>query len=298
MQSKTFVENRIETGFKAKAKAYMELMKFRLTGFVAFSAVFGFAMAADGMSSWTQLLIVGLSGLMITGGANALNQLFEKSLDAKMERTKDRPMPQGRLSDNENLIFALLMGIGGVALLGYFFNLPAALLGIIGYLSYAFVYTPMKQMTPFAVFVGAIPGALPPMIGWVAFTGALTSGGWLLFAFQFFWQFPHFWAIAWLMDDDYKLAGFRMLPTSSGRSVRSARLILTYSICLALMAWFPWRMGMVELSGALGLLVIGLLFAYPAWRLFRQPENMKNARYLLFASFFYLPLMQLIFWLS
>ncbi|MEM6346334.1 MAG: heme o synthase [Bacteroidota bacterium] len=297
MQSKTYVDNR-KLGLGAKAKAFLELTKMRLTSFVAFSAVFGFAIAAAGTASWIQLLIVGLAGFMITGGANALNQLFEKDLDAKMTRTAARPMPEGRLTDGETLIFALLLGIGGVGLLGYFFNLPAALLGIIGYLSYAFVYTPMKQMTPFAVFVGAIPGALPPMIGWVAFTGALTSGGWLLFAFQFFWQFPHFWAIAWLMDDDYKLAGFRMLPTASGRSKRSARLVLAYSLCLAIMAWFPYRMEMVEFYGMLGLVSIGLLFSVPALMLFRQPDNLKNARYLLFASFFYLPLMQLIFWLS
>ncbi|MFK7924762.1 MAG: heme o synthase [Bacteroidia bacterium] len=297
MESKTIVENR-KSVIGLKLKAFVELTKLRLTIFVAFSAVFGFAMAAGGLSTWTQLLIVGLAGMMITGGANALNQLFEKDLDAKMKRTLARPMPEGRLSSSETLIFALLLGIGGVALLGYFFNLAAALLGIIGYLSYAFVYTPMKQMTPFAVFVGAIPGALPPMIGWVAFTGALTTGGWMLFAFQFFWQFPHFWAIAWLMDDDYKLAGFRMLPTASGRSKRSARLVLAYALCLAIMALFPWRMGMVELWGMISLAVLGLLFSVPAIMLLRQPENLKNARYLLFASFFYLPLMQLVFWLS
>ena len=205
MQSKTLVENgKLTGGVKARLKAYVELTKVRLTIFVAFSAVFGFSMAAGPLASWTQLLIVGLAGFMITGGANALNQLFEKELDAKMKRTQTRPLPEARLHPTETLVFALLMGGLGVAMLGYFFNLPSALLGIIGLLSYAFVYTPMKQMSPFAVFVGAIPGALPPLIGWVAFTGAISTVGWLLFAFQFFWQFPHFWAIAWLLDEDYQ----------------------------------------------------------------------------------------------
>ncbi len=284
--------------FRGKLKACMELTKFRLSFFVAFSAVFGFAMAAGAMSTWWQLLAIGLGGLLITGGANGLNQLFEKDLDAKMKRTQTRPLPEGRLSAGEAAVFSVLMGFSGVAMIGYFFNLPAALLGIIGLLSYAFVYTPMKRISPFAVFIGAIPGALPPLIGWVAFTGGLTLTGWLLFAFQFFWQFPHFWAIAWLMDEDYKRAGFRMLPTRHGRSKQSVKLMMAYSACLALMAWFPLQMGLVSVWGAGSLFLLGALYMLPTVWLHRNPAEMKYARKLLFASFFYLPLMQLVFWLG
>lgn len=283
---------------RLRMKAYMELTKFRLSFFVAFSAVFGFALAAGPMATWWQLLAIGFGGLLITGGANGLNQLFEKELDAKMTRTMKRPLPEGRLKDGEALVFAVLMGFSGVFTIGYFFNLPAALLGIIGLLSYSFVYTPMKRLSPFAVFVGAIPGALPPLIGWVAFTGTLSMTGWLLFAFQFFWQFPHFWAIAWLADEDYKKAGFFMLPTRQGRSRQGATFVLAYALCLAFMAFFPLQMGLIGWVGAVALFVLGLLYAVPAFKLRQQPLELGNAKRLLFASLFYLPLHQLVFWLG
>ena len=281
---------------RMKIRAYMELLKFRLSLLVALSAVFGYAMAAGG-GSWSLLVLMGIGGLMITGASNALNQVFERDYDRLMQRTAQRPMPTARLSPREAVVFALLLGMGGIALLGYFFNLEAALLGIIGLLSYAFVYTPMKRLSPFAVFVGAIPGGLPPLIGWVAFTGTLDAGGLLLFAFQFFWQFPHFWAIAWQLDEDYQRAGFKMLPTAGGRNLASARLMLVYTLCLVPMAYFPLRMGMVEWPGALALAGLGLLFAWPAWRLHRNLEN-QEARRLMFASFLYLPAIQLAFLLG
>ncbi|RMG75002.1 MAG: protoheme IX farnesyltransferase [Bacteroidetes bacterium] len=279
---------------RLKTRAYMELLKFRLSLLVALSAVFGYAMAAGDASSWGLLLLMGLGGLMITGASNTLNQVFEREYDAKMARTAQRPMPTARLSVREAVAFALVLGLGGIALLGYFFNLEAALLGIIGLLSYAFVYTPMKRLSPFSVFVGAIPGGLPPLIGWVAFTGGLEAGGLLLFAFQFFWQFPHFWAIAWQLDDDYQKAGFKMLPTASGRSQASARLILVYTLCLIPMAYFPLRLDMIAWPGALALVLAGLFFTWPAYRLFRNLDD-KDARRLMFASFLYLPAIQLAF---
>lgn len=279
---------------RLKLRAYSELLKFRLSLLVALSAVFGYAMAAGSSSSWSLLVLMGIGGLMITGASNALNQVFERVYDGMMERTAARPMPTGRLQVREAVIFALLLGMSGIALLGYFFNLEAALLGIIGLLSYAFVYTPMKRLSPFAVFIGAIPGGLPPLIGWVAFTGALDAGGLLLFAFQFFWQFPHFWAIAWQLDEDYQRAGFKMLPTASGRSKASARLMLIYTLSLVPMAYFPLRLEMVGWPGALALAGLGLLFAVPAWRLHRSLVT-QEARRLMFASFLYLPAIQLAF---
>ena len=282
------------TAFAFKAKAFSQLLKFRLSLLVAVSASFGYAMAAGGTASWMALGIMCLGGLLITGASNALNQLFEKEYDRLMTRTMARPLPEGRLSNGEALIFAIITAFLGIGLVGYYFNLPAALLGVIGLLSYAFVYTPLKRMTPFAVFVGAIPGALPPLIGWVAFTGSLEAGGLMLFVFQFFWQFPHFWAIAWLADEDYQKAGFKMLPSNSGKSKMSARLILVYALCLIPLAFFPWQMGMLNLVEAGLLAGLGALFAWPAVRLFRSLE-LAFARKLMFASFLYLPLMELIF---
>ena len=277
-----------------KAKAFNQLLKLKLSMLVALSAMFGYAMAAGPAFSWMKLLWMGLGGLMITGASNALNQIFEKSLDQKMKRTAQRPLPSGQLSENEALVFALLVALGGLVLLGYHFNLASTLLGVIGLISYAFVYTPMKQVSPFSVFVGAIPGSLPPLIGWVAVTGAIDLNGLLLFGFQFFWQFPHFWAIAWRLDEDYQRAGFKMLPTPSGKSKASARLMLIYTLCLVPLAYFPWEEGMIEWWAAIGLAALGMLFAFPALRLFQTLDG-RYAKQLMFASFLYLPLIQLVF---
>ncbi|MEL6251464.1 MAG: heme o synthase [Bacteroidota bacterium] len=281
-------------GLRDKVKGYQELLKFRLSFLVAISAVFGLAIAAEGAASGLQLFMIGLGGLLITGASNGLNQVFEKDLDAKMKRTQDRPLPTQRLTDNEAIIFSILIGAIGILLIGAFFNLPAALLGIIGLLSYAFVYTPMKRVSPIAVFIGAIPGGLPPLIGWVAWTGEIGMGGWILFVFQFFWQFPHFWAIAWLLDEDYKKAGFKMLPSASGKSKFSATLILMYTITMVPLVFFAWSSGLAGTWGLTALVVLGIIFCIPAFRLYRSLDD-KHAKALMFASFLYLPLSQLAF---
>ncbi len=274
-----------------KVKAFIDLLKLRLTSLVSVSASFGYAMAAGADISLVHLILLSLGGIMVTGSSNVLNQIFEREYDSMMKRTSGRPLPLGLLSVNEALIYAILLMIGGIGILGYFFNLPTALLGIIALLSYAFVYTPMKRISPFSVFVGAIPGALPPLIGWVAYTGHIGLEGWILFMIQFFWQFPHFWAIAWQLDEDYKKAGFKMLPTSDGKSQSCANLIFIYTICLIPMAWFPFQAEMIgELSATL-LVVAGLLFAIPAWQL-RKTLDIRAARGLMFASFIYLPVIQ------
>ncbi|MEL6193411.1 MAG: heme o synthase [Bacteroidota bacterium] len=278
----------------SNTKAYVKLLKLRLSMLVAVSAIFGYALAAGAPFNWSMMALIGLGGLMVTGASNILNQIFEKDLDALMSRTADRPIPTGQVSISGALIFALLIGLSGVILLGYVFNLVTALLGFIGLLLYGFVYTPMKRVSPFSVFVGAIPGALPPLIGWVAYTGQLDTPGILLFVFQFFWQFPHFWAIAWMLDDDYKKAGFKMLPTPEGRSSGGARLILLYTLCLVPLCWFPYQLVMINAWG-MGLLVVaGILFSIPAYMLWTKLE-MKHAKRLMFASFIYLPVIQLIF---
>lgn len=283
--------------FPQKAKAYIALTKFRLAMFVAFSATFGYAMAAKETFSVWQLLIITLGGYLITGGANALNQVFEREFDALMKRTAARPLPTEQLNVKEAAIFAVGMGMLGVAIIGYFFNLPAALLGIIGLLSYAFVYTPFKRVSPFAVFIGAIPGALPPLIGYTAVTGSIDTEGLILFAFQFFWQFPHFWAIAWLANEDYSKAGFKLLPSAAGKTEFSALMILLYALCHIPLGFLPYFAGMTGIIPATLLALIGLYFSVNAVHLFRKMED-KYARKLMFASFFYLPLIQVTFLLA
>jgi protoheme IX farnesyltransferase len=280
-----------------KIKAYVQLLKLRLSMLVALSAVFGYAMAGGTDSSVLSLLLIGLGGLLITGASNVLNQVFEKKYDSLMNRTSQRPMPLGQVSDLEGVAYALVVAVIGIAMLGYFFNLSAALLGIIGLLSYAFVYTPMKRISPFSVFIGAIPGGLPPLIGYVAFTGYIDMYGLILFAFQFFWQFPHFWAIAWRLDEDYQRAGFKMLPSSTGRSSYSALMITIYTLSMVPLALFPWSTGMVNGWIAIGLALAGVAFSIPAIRLQRSLD-MKFAKQLMFASFLYLPVIQVLFLLG
>ena len=261
---------------------------------VAVSSMFGYALAAGANFSPFLLMMIGIGGMAITGASNILNQVFERVYDAQMQRTMARPLPTGAMTIMESIIYALILAVGGVALIGYFFNLPAALLGIIGLLSYAFVYTPMKRWSPASVFVVAIPGALPPLIGWVGVTGTLDTPGLLLFGFQFFWQFPHFWAIAWLMDEDYQKAGFKMLPSSEGKGKMSAIFIVTYTVCLIPLAALPLIYGMVSIAGAIVLALLGLGFLYPALQLLKTLDA-RHAKRLMFASFLYLPLMQLTF---
>lgn len=279
---------------KEKIVSYIALLKGRLTLLVALSAAFGYGMAAGASFSWIHLLAISLGGFLVTGASNVLNQVFEKEHDAKMKRTAGRPIPTAKVNQIEGIVYALVLGIIGIVLIGYIFNLPSALLSVIALLLYAFVYTPMKRYSPFAVFVGAIPGALPPLIGWVAVTGSIDKAGLAIFAFQFFWQFPHFWAIAWLADEDYKRAGFRLLPTAEGKGKSTSKLILIYTCLLLPLIWLPAQIQLLNLYGILGLVVIGAAFIWPAWKLHKLQTD-TYAKYLLFASFFYLPFMQLIF---
>jgi protoheme IX farnesyltransferase len=277
-----------------KVKSFFHLLKFRLTTLVAISSVFGYAIAAGPLFVWWHLIAVAVGGIFVTGAANVLNQVIEKEYDKLMRRTSNRPLPSGVLSSKEAVIYALVLTVLGISILGGLFNLVTALLSLLGLLLYAFVYTPLKRISPISVFVGAIPGALPPMIGWVAVMGELSMGAWILFAFQFFWQFPHFWAIAWVQDEDYQRAGFKMLPTSAGKTEFCAMLIMVYTLCLIPMVVFPFSIGMIGWVGAIGLVVLGIFFGLPAIKLFKTLDD-KVARKLMFASFLYLPLSQILF---
>lgn len=270
------------------------LFKLRLGFFVVVSAVLGWYMAEDAMDLSTLLRLAG-GGYLLTGASNGLNQIYERRTDALMARTSNRPLPTGRLSTAAALAASLIAGAVGLACL-FSFNLLTGLLGLLALVSYAFVYTPLKAHTALSVFVGAIPGALPPMIGYVAATGDFGIEPGTLFAVQFMWQFPHFWAIAWVAHDDYAKAGFRMLPFASGRTRRSAWTILTYTAFCIPASLLPWALpNGAPMVGNVALVVAvatGLFFLFPAWRLYRSLE-VADARKLMFASFIYLPVVQL-----
>jgi protoheme IX farnesyltransferase len=238
-----------------------------------------------------------LGGFMVTGSSNAFNQIIEKDLDKLMSRTHKRPLPDNRMHVNEAMIFSFIMGVVGVFLLFYFINPICGILGIFALLSYTLLYTPLKKHTPFAVFVGAFPGAIPPMLGWVAATGKLDVMAFVLFSIQFIWQFPHFWAIAWVLDDDYKKAGFKMLPSLGGRNKSSAFQALVYSITLIPLSLLPFVFHVTGLISSIVIIMAGIFFMMRAIKLY-QTLTIESAKALMFGSFIYLPVIQIAMFLD
>jgi len=275
-----------------KVKDYAALAKLRLSFLVVFSAVIGYLFAGTGPISISHILVLVLGGILVTGASNAINQVIEKDIDKLMSRTKNRPLPAERMNVIEAIIAAGVMGISGILLLTYFFNPTAGVLSAISLLSYAFVYTPLKRVSPIAVFVGAIPGALPPMIGYVCATGRIDFVAIVLFSIQFFWQFPHFWSIAWIQHDDYKKAGIMLLPSSSGKTRMSAIQNIIYCTMLLLVSMIPFFFSWIGLVANIVIAAVGVIFMWMAWSHYRRCED-KTARILMFGSFLYLPVMQL-----
>ena len=278
----------------SRARDYNQLLKPNLSGMVVFSSVIGYLMAPNvhflwnDMTVWKQIIILFTGGMLVTGGANTINQILERDSDALMKRTRTRPMPDGRMGHVEAWIFAAVTGISGALLLGYCFNPAAGGLSFFSLLLYAFAYTPMKKVHPIAVFIGAIPGALPPLIGWVAATGGFAWGGWVLFLLQFFWQFPHFWAIAWVAFDDYNNAGIRMLPTREKETRFTGMQCILYSLVLIPMAMVPHAIGLVGAPGMWVCVACGIMY-FAASVAFYIKNDHKSARRVMFASFIYLP---------
>ena len=277
-----------------RVRAYSQLIKMRLALLVVFSAVFGYMMAPNVVGFDLMTLVwLSLGGILVTGASNTLNQVFEIEYDAQMTRTSKRPLVQQTVGVTEAVIFALVCGVGGIAILAIMFEgIVPALLGIIALLSYAFVYTPMKRVSPLAVLIGAFPGAMPPLIGWAAATGSLEPGAWILFLIQFIWQFPHFWAIGWLQAEQYEKAGFKMLPGNTGRSKYTASLVLVYTLLLVPVGLLPYSLGMIGPITLAVLVAAGLGFSFMSFKLFRN-MNPKAALGVMFASFFYLPIIQI-----
>lgn len=278
-----------------KLADYAAFIKLRLASLVVFSAVLGFMIVAKNNVDWMKIFWLTVAGFLVTGSANGFNQIIEKTTDTIMERTRMRPVPQERMNFSEASILASAIGIIGLIILWIFLNPLSSLLSALSILLYVGAYTPLKKHTAFAVLVGAFPGAFPPLLGAIAATpdfGSVPYEGLVLFAIQFVWQFPHFWSIAWVMDEDYKRAGFRMLP-SGERNKASAFQILVYTLFLLLMSMVPVFFGMTHTVAApVIILFCGLFFFYQAVKLYRDC-SVKSAREVMFGSFAYLPLIQL-----
>jgi protoheme IX farnesyltransferase len=281
-------------------KDLVKLVKFRLTFLVVFSASISFLIGSqiitaanpNGVINWVNWAKLIIGGFLITGAANGFNEIIEKDLDRLMTRTADRPLPAGRMNNGQALVISLLMGVCGTYLLGSL-NLLTGFLSVFAIILYAFVYTPLKQKTPISVFVGAIPGALPPLIGYVAANPTIDQIALILFGIQFMWQFVHFWAIAWVLDDDYKLAGFRLLPTGK-RDRASAVVTFIFAVALVPVSILPTYYGHGGYYVGGVSLVCSFIFLYQSFVLMRTLE-IKSARQLMFGSFIYLPVVQLMF---
>ncbi len=272
-------------------KIYLIFTKFRLSFLVILSALSGYLFA--GGTDLLEIFYLLLGGTLVTAASNGANQIWERDLDSLMKRTENRPLPRGWMSLKEAYLICIFSLIIGTILL-LLINWQSASLGFLAFITYVFIYTPMKRVSPWAVLVGAFPGAIPPFLGAIAATDHFGFLPGILFFVQFTWQFPHFWAIAWVLYDDYKLAGFSLLPSKSGRSKASAFQIMAYSLALIPFSLVPWLLGW---TGPLTLYVaagLGILFFLYAYRLFINCET-ADARKLMFASFVYLPIIQFIY---
>lgn len=258
-----------------------------------FSAALGYATGIpQGAFSLAELAILCIAGLLVTGASNALNQVIEVEADGLMKRTASRPLVQGVVSPGEVIALAGISGALGTVMLWLAFGPLTGILGFLSLFMYVALYTPLKKHSPWAVFVGAFPGAFPPMLGYVAATGHFGLGPGLLFAVQFMWQFPHFWSIAWVLNDDYQRAGYHLLPSRGGRDSSSAFLILLYTFFAIPVGLTPWIFGIAGSAVVWTTILAGALMAWPAMRLFFT-HDVKDARRLMFASFLYLPAVQL-----
>ncbi len=275
-----------------RVREVVALFKLRLTSLVVVSALLGYGLGVpEGGFDPVNALLLCLAGLLVTGASNALNQVLEVQADGLMKRTAQRPLVRRTVGMSEAILIALLAGASGVLLLWMQFGPLTGILGMLSLFMYVVLYTPMKKLSAWSVFVGAFPGAFPPMLGYVAATGHFGLGPGLLFAMQFMWQFPHYWAIAWVLHDDYQRAGYHMLPSKGGRDGYTALLVVLYTLFVLPAGMLPWVFGITGGLSAIAALLCGVVMLVPAIRLFRS-RDMKDARRLMFASFIYLPVVQ------
>lgn len=274
---------------------FKEITKARLAISVVFSSIAGYLLAPVSFDL-VSLLLLAFGGYCMVGASNAYNQIIEKDLDVLMNRTKNRPIPSGRMSVNRALVIAIILTILGIVSL-YFLNAKTAMFGAISIFLYTSVYTPLKTITPLAVFVGAFPGAIPFMLGWVAATNEFGIEPGALFMIQFFWQFPHFWALGWMLDDDYKKGGFKMLPTGKKDTGTLVQIIM-YTIWMIVISIIP-VFGitgdlMLSIPAAIIIFLLGLVMLFFAFRLYENRDN-PSAKKLMLASVSYITLMQIVY---
>jgi len=291
MIGETYSVNRLN--LVDKISAFTELLKMRLSFLVAFSSGFGYLLGMTTFN-WTIFLALFFGGFFISGAAVTINQILEKDYDKLMNRTRFRPLPTNRVSVNEAIIFSVVTLFIGLWLLMVFTNLLTVILSLVSLVLYVFVYTPLKRVGPIAVFVGAIPGALPPLLGWVAATGVISHEALIIFGIQFIWQFPHFWAIAWVADDDYKKAGFKLLPSGGGRDMNTAFQIMIYTLFLLPLGLLPAKFGLTGINSAIIASVCASLFLAQTFYLMRDGTR-KAAIKIMYGSFLYLPIVQIAF---
>ena len=282
----------IDLSIAVKAKAYWELMKPRLSMLVAFSCAFGFSLASGSEFNWVTLIALTMGGFLLSGSSVAINQVLERDFDKIMTRTQARPIPTGRLSVNQSISFAIISLLLSLLILWWSSNPLTVLLSFISMILYAFVYTPLKRVGPIAVFVGAIPGALPPLLGWIAARGEITYEALIIFGIQFIWQFPHFWAIAWVADDDYKKAGFKLLPSGGGKDHNTAIQIMTYTLFLLPLGLLPAWIGLTGINSAVVSTLCGAAFLASTFSLLKTGSQ-QSAKRIMFGSFLYLPIVQI-----
>ena len=283
---------------KSRLSAYSDLIKFRLSALVTFSAVFGYILGDRGIDfGWSGFVGLVLGGFFISGASGAANEIMERDLDKLMKRTQNRPLPLQLISLQEAYWFTGIVALMGISLLWIFTNPLTTGLGVLSMLLYVFAYTPLKRVGPIAVFVGAIPGAMPPLLGWTAATGAISYEALIIFGIQFIWQFPHFWAIAWVSDEDYKRAGFKLLPSGGGQDLNTAIQIMIYTLFLLPLGLLPSYFGLVGLNSGIVATVCGVLFLAQTFSLMRDCSR-KSALKIMFGSFIYLPVVQIAYLLD
>ena len=276
----------------AKVKDYFQLIKFTLSFTVVFSCVICYLLAPGITYNFKMVILLFVAGMLVTGSANAINQAVEKDTDAVMKRTGKRPVADGRMSQQEAYLFAGIAGLIGVLMMWQFFNLSSALLSAFSLFLYAFIYTPLKKVNSIAVLVGAFPGALPCLIGWVAGADDFSAGGWILFAIQFLWQFPHFWAIAWVAHGDYSKAGFKLLPADKGPTKFTALQAVMYSLMMIPVGMLPYYF---NITGNISLWIVAICNLFMVLQCIRLYLEMdvNAARRVMFSSYIYLPIVLL-----
>lgn len=287
------IESSIVDKTQSVLSDYLMLVKPGLSSMVVFTAIASFLVASELVFTWGQLLVLGVGGFFVTGASNTLNQVLEKDFDALMTRTKNRPVTAGRISVSHATLFGGMLCLLGVSALAMF-NVWASFLGMFAFVTYAFVYTPMKRHSRAAVFVGAIAGAMPMSIGVVAFTGSITWLALILFAVQFAWQYPHFWAIGYLGHEDYNKAGFKFIPMNGDKPCKSiAYSSIAYSAFLVAIAVILVMMNFIGLFSGVAMAILGGVYLWYAF-LFKKDFDLNSAKKLMFSSLLYIPVAMMI----